>query len=79
MNSTSGLQTPLAIGQAEIALQHIRITRYTTAAAVVVLIYDTLLTFGDEVIVGYNLEVLGTHSLPHFTGSISLAWIPHSR
>lgn len=49
MYSSAGPRTNLTIGQPETDLQHITITRYTTGAGVVVLLYDSFLTFGDEV------------------------------
>ena len=49
MNSTAAPRKHLTMGQAGTDLQHITITRYTTAAGMVVLIYDSLLTSSDEV------------------------------
>ena len=49
MNFTAAPRAHLTMSQAGTALQHITITRYTTAAGVVVLIYDILLTSSDEV------------------------------
>jgi len=49
MNGTCGLQTSLTLGQAETDLLNITITRYTTVAGVVIIIYDFLLTISDEV------------------------------
>jgi hypothetical protein len=41
--------THLTLGQAEADLLNVTITRYTTVAAVVLVVYDSLLTIGDEV------------------------------
>ena len=49
MNATGSPQASLIFGQAETDILNITITRYTTAAAAVILIYDWLLTIGDEV------------------------------
>ena len=51
MNTTNGPQTSLPLGQADADVFNITMTRYTTAAGVVILLYDCLLTIGDEVIV----------------------------
>jgi len=37
------------LGQTEAAVMNITMTRYTTTAAVVIVVYDYLLTIGDEV------------------------------
>ena len=66
------------MSQAGTALQHITITRYTTAAGVVVLIYDILLTSGDEVRAAH-LDMASTYSLRRLPGPIGLASISHSR
>lgn len=49
MNATTDLRRHLMMGHAGTDLQHITITRYITAAGLVVLIYDTILTSSDEV------------------------------
>lgn len=83
MDSTAGPRTNLTIGQPETDLKHITITRYTTGAGVVVLLYDSLLTFGDEVRAAHawkrGQDMARTHSLHSRTGSIGLAGVPHSR
>ena len=52
MNVTSSPFPPLTLGQAEATVLNVTITRYTTAAAVVILLYDWLITLSDEVRVG---------------------------
>lgn len=52
MNATADLhdlQTSLTLGKAETDILSITITRYTTVAGIVIIIYDCLLTIGDEV------------------------------
>jgi hypothetical protein len=50
VNSTS--YRPIDLDQAEAEILNVTITRYIAAAGVVILIYDFLLTIGDEVGVG---------------------------
>jgi hypothetical protein len=49
MNIAGGHHIPLTLGQAEVDILHVTMTRYATAAGVVIIIYDYLLTIGDEV------------------------------
>lgn len=49
MNITSGPHISPTLGQAEADILHVTMTRYATAAGVVIIVYDYLLTIGDEV------------------------------
>jgi len=54
MDATARPQASLMLGQAETDLLNITITRYTTVAGGIIVIYDCLLTVGDEVRVGHT-------------------------
>lgn len=49
MNATADLHDLQTLGRAETDILSITITRYTTVAGIVIIIYDCLLTIGDEV------------------------------
>lgn len=49
MNVTSGPHVSPTFGQAEANTFNATMTRYATAAGVVIILYDYLLTIGDEV------------------------------
>jgi Family of unknown function (DUF6533) len=54
MNATSDHHISRGLSQAEVGVLNVTITRYTIAAGLVVLIYDCLLTIGDEVGIRYT-------------------------
>lgn len=75
MNATASPQTSPALGHTEIDILGIMITRYTTVAGVVILLYDCLLTIGDEVRIGHSWA---PWSLILFVGlQIRLVWPGH--
>lgn len=49
MNATSGPHISSTLGEIEADIFNAMMTRYITAAGVVILVYDSLLTIGDEV------------------------------
>ena len=60
MNATAdlhNLQNSLTLGKAETDILSITVTRYTTVAGIVIIIYDCLLTIGDEVKIKYTWGV----------------------
>jgi len=81
MNASATLDAVSSLGNVEIQV-HVFISRHTTAAGFVVLLYDFFLTLPDEVSFNYMSGYVRIFRYAHLfhrscLGSSRLAWLSH--
>ncbi len=74
MNASATLDAVSPLGNVNTQILDVLISRYTTAAGFVVLLYDFFLTLPDEVSFDYVSDISSCSPLPSFIFWVLLVW-----